>query len=122
MIGHGSLFQELDRNRSGSITFGDNSKRVIQWIGTIGNNFQTQIKHVLYVEGLKHNLLNISQLCDKGFRVCFDAQARHVINSNTNQVIYVGKRHDNVYVIYIDKIVFNNESCLIANDVNNSWL
>ena len=27
-----------------------------------------------------------------------------------------------MYVIYIDKIVFNNESCLISNDVNDSWL
>ena len=30
--------------------------------------------------------------------------------------------HDNVYVIYLDEIVLNNESCLIANDVNDSWL
>ena len=32
------------------------------------------------------------------------------------------KRHENVYVIHIDEIVLNNESCLIANDVNDSWL
>ena len=36
--------------------------------------------------------------------------------------MYIGKRHENVYVIYIDEIVLNNESCLIANDVNDSWL
>ena len=77
---------------------------------------------MLYVEGLKHNLLSISQLCDKGFRVCFDAHACHVIDSSTNQVIYVGKRHENVYVIHIDEIKFHKESCLIANDVNDSWL
>ena len=82
-----SLFQEFDQNISESVTFGDNSKGAIQGIGTIGNNSQTQIKHVLYVEGLKHNLLSISQLCDKGFKVCFDAHACHVIDSNTNQVI-----------------------------------
>ena len=27
-----------------------------------------------------------------------------------------------MYVIYIDEIVLNNESCLIAHDVNDSWL
>ena len=26
-----------------------------------------------------------------------------------------------MYVIHIDEIVLNNESCLIANDVNDSW-
>ena len=77
---------------------------------------------MLYVEGLKHNLLSISQLCDKSFRVCFDAYACHVIDSNTNQVIYIGRRHENVYVIHIDEIKFHNESYLIANDVNDSWL
>ena len=122
MIGDESLFQELDRNRGGSITFGDNSKGAIQGIETIGNNSQTQIKHVLYVESLKHNLLSISQLCDTSFRVCFDAHTYLVIDSNTNQVIYIGKRHENVYVIHIDEIKFHNESCLIANDVNDSWL
>ena len=77
---------------------------------------------MLYVEGLKHNLLSISQLCDKSFRVCFDAHACYVIDSSTNQVIYIEKRHENVYVIYIEEIKFHNESCLFANDVNDSWL
>ena len=115
-----SLFQKLDRNRGGSVTFGDNSKWAIQGIRTIGNNSQTQIKYVLYVESLKHNLLSISQMCDNGFKACFDAHACHVINSNTNHVIYIGQMLDNVYVIFIDEIVFNNESYLIADDVNDS--
>ena len=86
MTGDKSLFQKLDRKRSENVTFGDNSKGEIQEIGIIGNNSKTLIKHVLYVEGLKHNLLSISQLCDKDFRVCFDAHACHIIESNTNKV------------------------------------
>ena len=27
-----------------------------------------------------------------------------------------------MYVIHIDEVVLNDESCLIANDVNDSWL
>ena len=60
MTGDESLFQELDRNKSENISFGDNSKGVIRGIGIIGNNSKTQIKHVFFVEGLKHNLLSIS--------------------------------------------------------------
>ena len=60
-----SLFQELDGNQSGNVTFGDNSIGVIQGIGTIGNTSQFQI---LFVEGLMHDLLSISLLCDKGLR------------------------------------------------------
>ena len=85
MTGDESLFQELNKNKSGNVSFGDNPKGVIQRIGTIGNNFHTQIKNVLLVENLKYNLLSISQLCDKGYRVCFESNACHVINSSTNQ-------------------------------------
>ena len=115
-----SLFQELDRNKSGNVSFGDNSKGVIQGIGTIGKNSHTQIKNVLLIENLKYNLLRISQLCDNRYRVYFEGNACHVINSKTNQIIYIGKRHENVYVIHIDEIVLNNESYLIVKDVNDS--
>ena len=117
-----NLFQELNKNKNGNVSFGDNSKCVIQGIGTIGNNSHTQIKNVLFVKNLKYNLRSISQLCDKGYMVCFESNACHVINSTTNQIIYIGKRHENVYVIHIDEVVLNVESCLIANDVNDSWL
>ena len=115
-----SLFQNLDRKKSGNVSFGDNSKGVIRGIRTIGNKSHTQIKKVLLIENLKFNLLSICQLYDKGFRVCFEANACHVINSITNQIIYIEKRHENVYVIHIDEVVLNVESCLIANDVNDS--
>ena len=112
-----SLFQELNRNKSENVFFGENSKGVIRGIGTIGSNSHTQIKNVLLVKNLKYNLLSISQLCDKGYGICFESNACHVINSITNQIIYIEKRHENVYVIHIDEVVLNVESCLIANDV-----
>ena len=71
-------------------------------------------KHVLYGEDVVHNLLNISQLHDNGFKICFDDHACHIIDSSTNKIIYIGKRHENVYDIDI-----HNESCLCANDVND---
>ena len=74
-----------------------------------------------------HDLLSSSHLCDKGFRICFDAHACHIIDSSTNKITYIGKRHDNMYVIYIDEIDIyideidiHNESCLCVNDVNDS--
>ena len=96
MTGDESLFQELDKKKSGNVSFGDNSKGVIRGIGTISNNSHTHIKNVFLVENLKFNLLSISQLCDKGYSVCFESNACHIINSTTNQIIYIGKRHKNV--------------------------
>ena len=52
IIGDESLFQQLDRNKSGDVSFGDNSKGAIRGIGTIGNNPYIKIKNVLLIENL----------------------------------------------------------------------
>ena len=64
-----SKFTFLTRRKGGYVTFGDNGKGRIIGHGSIGNNSSSLIENVLLVDGLKHNLLSISQLCDKGFKV-----------------------------------------------------
>ena len=54
------------------MTFGDNGKGRIIGLGSIGNNYSSLIENVLFVGDLKHNLLSINQLCDKGFNVIFE--------------------------------------------------
>ena len=39
----------------------------------IGMNPSNSIDFFLLVDGLKHSLLSVSQLCDKGFLVSFDS-------------------------------------------------
>ena len=56
MTGDESLFQELDKKKSGNVFFGDNSKGIIRGIGIIGNNSHIQIKNVLLIENLKLNV------------------------------------------------------------------
>ena len=61
-------FQILPRS-SGNVSFGDNSKGKIIGIGNVGNVSSTFIENVCLIENLKHNLLSISQLCDKSYKV-----------------------------------------------------
>ncbi|KAF1885917.1 hypothetical protein Lal_00049321, partial [Lupinus albus] len=65
MTGDRSNFLDLSLKGKGYVTYGDNNKGKILGTGTVGNSSHTQIENVLYVEGLEHNLLSISQLCDK---------------------------------------------------------
>ena len=55
------------------VTFGDNSKGSTQGYGNLyaGNVI---IENISVVEGLKHNLLSISQFCDKGYGVHFEKE------------------------------------------------
>ncbi|RVW24377.1 hypothetical protein CK203_093263 [Vitis vinifera] len=73
MTGDESKFAFLTKRKGGYVTFGDNAKGRIIGQGNIGNDTSSLIESVLLVDGLKHNLLSISQLCDKGFKVIFEA-------------------------------------------------
>nr|KYP34823.1 hypothetical protein KK1_044175 [Cajanus cajan] len=73
MTGDPSEFSSLKLKNEGFVTYGDNNKGKILGHGNIGNSSSsTLIENVLLVEGLKHNLLSISQLSDKGFKIEFD--------------------------------------------------
>ena len=68
-MGDKSKLTNFLSKEGGYVTFRDNNKGIIMGEGNIGNQYKTQIKNVLYVNELKHNLLIISQLCDKGFKI-----------------------------------------------------
>ena len=74
MIGDKSKFAFLTKRKGGYVSFGNNAKGKIITQDNI-DNYDTSflIENVLLVDDLKHNLLSISQLCDKGFIVIFEA-------------------------------------------------
>ena len=72
------------------------------------------------VDGLKHNLCSISQLCDKGFRVVFDKNNCIIENANDRKILFVGNRDDNVYTIDLNDYPTNDKCLSILLD--NSWL
>ncbi|KAL6327221.1 hypothetical protein AAG906_015260 [Vitis piasezkii] len=78
MTGDESKFTFLTKRNGGYVTFRDNSKGRIIDQDNIGNDTSSLIESVLLVDGLKHNLLSISQLCDKGFKVIL----KHLIASS----------------------------------------
>jgi len=65
MTGVKSKFVNLILKQEGHVTYGDNNKGKILERGTISDKSNFLIHDVLYLEGLKHSLLNISQLCGK---------------------------------------------------------
>jgi len=72
MIGDLSQFVVMKLKSKGYVTYGDNNRKRIIERGDIGTEASTIIKDVLYVEGLKHNLVSISQLFYKGYKVKFE--------------------------------------------------
>ena len=75
MTGDPSQFSKLTSLDEGYVTVRDNNKDKIISKGTIGNKSTFSIEDVLLVDGLKYNLLSISQLCDKRYIVRFESNA-----------------------------------------------
>ena len=70
------------------------------------------------VKGLKHNLLSISQLCDKDFKIIFDNFSCDILDKKTNTRVL--SRENNVYMI--DMLNLDcNATCLNAFN-EYSWL
>ena len=62
VIGDRSLFKVFKSKKGGNVTFGNGSKSQIKGKGIISPLGLPNIANVLYVEGLRVNLLSISQI------------------------------------------------------------
>jgi len=73
------------------------------------------------VEGLKHNLLSISQLCDKGLKVIFESDHCTIHQKDSKEEALKGMRHNNIYLIDLDNASSSDITYLVAKE-ENPWL
>ena len=102
MTGDASKFTHISPKKSGHVTYGDNNKGRIPGVGKIGMNSSTSIENVLLVDCLKHSLLSVSQLCDKGYLVSFDSHNCVIENKHDRNIEHIGYRSNNVYMINLN--------------------
>ena len=92
MTGDKEQFDTLEIKKLGVVTFGDNDKGHIIRVGKIQITPSTFIENILYVRGLKHNLISISQLYDKGYKVLFEALLCIKTDPINDSIIFIGHR------------------------------
>jgi len=114
-----SKFVNIILKQEGYVTYEDNKKGKILGKGTIGNENSFLIHNVFYVEGFKHNLLSISHICDRGYQVTFKTNSCEIRLPNSKEVLLVGKRINNVYVLDIANST--SIGCLLTKH-EESWL
>ena len=91
MTGNKGLFKTLFEGKIGTVTFGDGSNSVIRGIGTVDIPRLPVFEDVWYVDGLKANLLNISQICDNELNVLFTKYECEILDGG-GDCMYVGVR------------------------------
>lgn len=67
IVGDKCKFLTLKKVSEGTVKYGVNDIANIKGKGIVSlNNRKTKTENVLYDEGLKHNLLSVSQMCYQG--------------------------------------------------------
>jgi hypothetical protein len=118
MTGDKSKFLTLSDSKSGNVTFGNDAPGTIKGKGIVSlSNGKRKAQDVLFVEGLKHNLLSVSQVCDRGCEVIFTSKDCRIKSMDSGQLVAKGIRtENNVYVLKEEK-----EECHLSK-YDESWL
>ncbi|KAL8124561.1 hypothetical protein AgCh_012279 [Apium graveolens] len=88
------------------------------------SEFETKvlIEDLALVKGLKHNLLSISQITDRGYHVVFHDSHCEVVHNKTNKVVLMGYKHGNMYEARLHESLEQVATCLISKAlVDESW-
>ncbi|GJV26482.1 retrovirus-related pol polyprotein from transposon TNT 1-94, partial [Tanacetum coccineum] len=112
------LYKYVEQSRP-KVLFRDYSTFTTEGYGSIKCNGIVFTK-VAFVNGLKYNLISISQLCDAKYIVQFDEKRGTIFNSN-KEVVMIAPRVKYVYVL--DMTSSAQESCFFAKASENlNWL
>src|ERR1051325_581713 len=114
MTGDISLFFDFVAKKKGFVTYGDNIKGEILGKGSVGNPSSTTISGVLLVDGLKHNLISISQLCDKGYNVSFSKDCCTIEHNVNKEDVFKDLRINNVYMLDLNEVSVKGSKCLLS--------
>ncbi|GKD61652.1 retrovirus-related pol polyprotein from transposon TNT 1-94, partial [Tanacetum coccineum] len=119
MTGVKSYLHKYMEKSGPKVVFGDDSTCTTEGYGSIKCNGIVFTK-VAFVNGLKYNLISISQLCDAKYIVQFDEKRGTIFNSN-KEVVMIAPRVRDVYVLDMTSSV--QESCFFAKASKNlNWL
>ena len=91
------LFKTLFEGKIGTVTFGDGSKSVIRGIGMVDILGLPVFEDVWYIDGLKANLLSISQICDNGLNVLFTKYECEILDGGGDCICIGVRTTDNCY-------------------------
>ncbi|XP_022041412.1 uncharacterized protein LOC110943991 [Helianthus annuus] len=97
MTGNKGLFVKLDESLQKEVRTGDDKRLEVQGIGEVMISIKGQkkkVQNVFYVKGLKHNLLSVGQLLQKGYKVEF-MKERCTIKDTNDRTIGIIKMTNN---------------------------
>jgi len=91
-------YNALEKEKS--VSFGNDTPAVIKGKGSVFLKEKVKARNVMYVDGLKNNLLSASQMCDQGNEVVFRSNGCVVRELDTGETVIKGTIiPNNLYIL-----------------------
>ena len=118
MTGDISQLSDIQIINGGYVSFAGGEKGKITQKGTVSNGM-LKFDNVNFVPELKHSLLSVSQICDKGFSTHFTGKECLILKPGVvipdEWVLVRSERKDNAYIIDMNQNIPENVTCLFSN-------
>ena len=98
IIGNQDILDDYKIVSEGQVTFGDGVKGRVLEKGTLNMEGFPRLKDVFDVDGLKANLIGISQICELDLNVDFALKKCIVMNGFRNYILEGSRSNDNCYI------------------------
>lgn len=98
MTGNQDYIENLEHIKGGKVTFGDGGQGKIRGVGVMERADLPRLINVYFVDGLKANILSVSQLCDEGLEVIFNSKECRAVNTKGNLVLRGVRSGNNCYM------------------------
>ncbi|KAI3503844.1 hypothetical protein L1887_32298 [Cichorium endivia] len=123
MTGKKEYLRDYRTLDAGNVRFGNNDTRPIRGYGKI-TNCQFTINRVAFVEGLKHNLVSISQLVvGTGNAVTFNDEGSVITEEATKEVLLKSERKGSMFPLNLKPVTGGQSLCLLSKANSDvSWL
>jgi hypothetical protein len=112
VTGDQTKFLTLKEEKGGNVTFRDNAFARIVGKCTISlDNGNTKTHNVLYLEGLKNNILSVCQMCDQFYNLTFHSIGCEIKKATSGRLVEnTNRTSSDVYII--DE--FKGEKCCMG--------
>ena len=95
MTGDKDAFVNIEKDK-GSVLFGNNNSAKVLGKGTVKLGSKNSLaENVLLVDNMKHNLLSISQKCDQGHELIFNAKGCKIRKQGSRKLVATATRTPN---------------------------
>ncbi|KAJ0795822.1 putative RNA-directed DNA polymerase [Helianthus annuus] len=124
MTGDKSLFITLNESERREVRTGDDKKLEVLGSGDAAISIkgtEKRVPNVFYVEGLKHNLLSVGQLVQKGYEVKFSNRECRIKDKTGETIGIVNMTGNKMFPLNLSQDLIPRAYSMITQDLSALW-